>query len=209
MSELGTNHDPWIPAAFVMVLMLGGWAFGWWRGRKLRGQEGFLGEGKFGDALLDVLVAAEAQGGGFVATEAGGFVGFGKGFTGEAGLGEVHLVAVDPEHTIGTTALHLDAVKAAVAADVEHRLSTEVFGDRMRETRELRTRIISEEMVGRRLDSAEVHVVEPRPERFDLSIARFSRRLRRRHRSVPRLLAHVHAVHWNDRSPRHVGGTAP
>ena len=38
---------------------------------------------------------------------------------GEAGLREVALVAVDAEHALGATALHLDGIEAAVAADVE------------------------------------------------------------------------------------------
>jgi hypothetical protein len=55
MTELGTQHDPWIPAALVMAFMLCGWALGWRRGRSLRGQDGFSGEGKFGDAILALL----------------------------------------------------------------------------------------------------------------------------------------------------------
>jgi hypothetical protein len=55
MTELGTNLDPWIPAALVMAFMLCGWARGWWRGRMLRGKGGSSGDGKFGDALLALL----------------------------------------------------------------------------------------------------------------------------------------------------------
>lgn len=55
MSELGTHLDPWIPAVLVMLLMLCGWALGWWRGRVMRGKVGGSGGSKFGDALMALL----------------------------------------------------------------------------------------------------------------------------------------------------------
>jgi hypothetical protein len=50
------------------------------------------------------------------------------GLGGEAGLGEVALVAVHPEDAGGAAALHLEGVEAAVAADVEDGLAGEVSG---------------------------------------------------------------------------------
>ena len=51
----------------------------------------------------------------------------------EPRLGQVALVAVDADDAVGAAALHLDRVKAGVAADVEHRLPAQVLRDGVRE----------------------------------------------------------------------------
>ena len=45
---------------------------------------------------------------------------------GEARLGEIIGVEVDADHPRGAAALHLQRIEAAVAADVEHGLASEI-----------------------------------------------------------------------------------
>ncbi len=46
----------------------------------------------------------------------------------EARLREIDFVVIDAEYTAGAAALHLDGIKAAVAADVENGFSGEIGG---------------------------------------------------------------------------------
>ena len=73
----------------------------------------------------------------------------------------VALVHVDAEHAGRAAPLHLAGVETGVAPDVEHALAGEVRQG-LRETLELKARVIAEIMVGRRRDAvAEIDVVEP------------------------------------------------
>jgi hypothetical protein len=55
MTTILTEVDGWVTATLLAVAMLLGWAFGWWRGRRLTKQEREAPASKFSDASLAVL----------------------------------------------------------------------------------------------------------------------------------------------------------
>ena len=84
----------------------------------------------------------------------------------EPRLSQVIRIGVDPEHPFGTAPFHLDRVETAIAADVEHAHSGETLGQHVGEAAKLDAGIVAQEVIRRRPDAAEIHVVEPGPEGF-------------------------------------------
>lgn len=88
-------------------------------------------------------------------------------FGGEARLGQIVRVGVDADDARGPATLHLDAVEARVAADVENRSSRQVRGNRVAKALPFDSRVIAEKMAGGGGHAAQVDVLKPLPERFD------------------------------------------
>src|SRR5437764_100551 len=85
---------------------------------------------------------------------------------GKPRLRHVIRIGIDAEHALGPAPLHLDRVKAAVTADVEHAVPPQV-GNGVGEAMPFDGRIVAEEMRGRGPHALEVDVVKPRAERLD------------------------------------------
>src|SRR5438477_7190921 len=77
-------------------------------------------------------------------------------FGGEAGLCEIALVGIDANHAAGAAALHLEAIKSGVTADIEHGLATKILWNRVREAPPFDRRIVAQEMMRRGMDAAQV-----------------------------------------------------
>ena len=91
-------------------------------------------------------------------------------FGGEARLRQVILVGVDTHHAVCAPALHLDGVKAGIAADVENGLSAEVLRNGVGEFLPFHAGIVAEEVIRRGLHAAEVEIVEPLSQLLDLAL---------------------------------------
>src|SRR5947208_1011580 len=88
---------------------------------------------------------------------------------GEAGLPEITFVNVDAEHTRSASPLHLDRVETAVAADIEHGPAAQIGRQRMPEAAPFHCRVVAEKMLWSGDYSAEINIMEPRPEGLGLA----------------------------------------
>src|ERR1043166_4522623 len=79
----------------------------------------------------------------------------------EAGLVQILSVSVDTDNPFRTALLHLDRVKACVAADVEHRFAGQVRGNGVCKVAPFDFRVVAEEVVGSSFHAAQVEVVKP------------------------------------------------
>jgi hypothetical protein len=85
----------------------------------------------------------------------------------EARLAQVIRVDIDRHDALGAPPLHRDRIKAAVAADIEHRLAAEVCRQCMREAVPFDRGVIAEEVIGSGGDPAEIDVMKPRAQGRD------------------------------------------
>jgi hypothetical protein len=88
----------------------------------------------------------------------------------EACLSQIAIVKINADNAVGAPALHLDGVKAGVAANVENALPGQVGGDSVRELAPFDIGIIAKEVVWRRWDAVEFDVVKPGAELFDAAL---------------------------------------
>ncbi len=80
----------------------------------------------------------------------------------EPPLGKIARIALDPQHASRPPLLHLKAVEARVAADVEHTRPRQVVREGVGKARPFEVRIIAQKMVGCGPQPVtEVNVVEP------------------------------------------------
>jgi hypothetical protein len=90
---------------------------------------------------------------------------------GKTRLRQIAVVAIDAEHAVRATPLHLDRIEAGVAADVEHALAGEIGRQCRRETTIFEAGIIAQEMVRRGPQPiTQIDVLEPGRERLDLGL---------------------------------------
>ena len=88
---------------------------------------------------------------------------------GKAGLPEIGPIDIDTEHARRTAPLHLDRVEAAVAADIEHGSAAQIGRQRMPKAAPFHRRVVAEKMLRSGRNSAEINIMEPRPEGLRLA----------------------------------------
>ena len=84
-----------------------------------------------------------------------------QSFRSEVGLTQVTCIDVYPEHSTGSALLESNRVKAAVAPDVEHRRSLQVFRESTRDMLPLYVRKVAEEVIRSCPYPVNVYVVKP------------------------------------------------
>src|SRR5207248_314319 len=82
-------------------------------------------------------------------------------FRGEAGLGKIARIGIDSDDPPRAPALHLKRIEAGIAADVKHGLAREIRWNSVLEPAPLEGRVVSEKMIGRRLDAPNIEIVKP------------------------------------------------
>src|SRR5947209_8415146 len=80
---------------------------------------------------------------------------------GESRLGQISVVEINRDYAVGAAPFHLDAVEAAIAADIQHRLTAQVRRNRMLKPLPLYAWIIAEKMIWRGLHTIDVEIVKP------------------------------------------------
>src|SRR5438874_4496957 len=76
-------------------------------------------------------------------------------------LGQISVVEIDRDDPVRAASFHLDAVEAAIAADIQHRLTAQVRRNRMLKSLPLYAWIIAQKMIWRGLHTIEVEIVKP------------------------------------------------
>jgi hypothetical protein len=72
---------------------------------------------------------------------------------GETGLTKIAIIRIDAQHAAGATPLHFHGVEARIATDIEYSHAGHVLRKNVVKAREFDRRIVSEEVLGRGLDS--------------------------------------------------------
>src|SRR5215211_5386653 len=79
---------------------------------------------------------------------------------GKTCLGQVLLIGVDRNYTIRAALLHLNRVKARIAADIQYRFPAQIFRDSRCKPLPLDLRVVSEEMIRRSFYASQIEVVK-------------------------------------------------